>query len=98
MTAQNAVEHSKQGQEYAAEATEEIDAIKTKADDTTKQVETLNHKIEQIGEINDLIIDIAEQTNLLALNASLRRLIKQQATSKPRSTRSKQRRLRPSME
>ena len=59
MTAQNAVEHSKKGQEYAAEATEEISAIESKASKTADQVETLDEKMDQIGEINDLIIEIA---------------------------------------
>jgi methyl-accepting chemotaxis protein len=70
-TAETAVERSETGQEYAAEATEEINAIEARADDAVGQVKTLDGKMEEIGEIVDLITGIAEQTNILALNASI---------------------------
>jgi methyl-accepting chemotaxis protein len=70
-TAETAVERSEMGQEYAAEATEEINAIEAQADDAVGQVKTLDEKMEEIGDIVDLITGIAEQTNMLALNASI---------------------------
>ena len=70
-TAETAVERSETGQEYAAEATEEIDAIEAQADDAVGQVKTLDEKMDEIGDIVDLITGIAEQTNILALNASI---------------------------
>ena len=70
-TAETAVERSEMGQEYAVEATEEINAIETQADDAVGQVKTLDAKMEEIGDVVDLITGIAEQTNILALNASI---------------------------
>ncbi|MBB6645888.1 methyl-accepting chemotaxis protein [Halobellus ruber] len=70
-TAEAAVERSEVGQEYAAEATEEISSIEAQADDAVGQVKTLDEKMEEIGDIVDLITGIAEQTNILALNASI---------------------------
>lgn len=70
-TAETAVERSNAGQAYAMDATSEIEAIETQADETVTQVEALDGKMDEIGEIVEMITEIAEQTNILALNASI---------------------------
>ncbi|MCG1002899.1 MULTISPECIES: methyl-accepting chemotaxis protein [Halobacterium] len=70
-TANEAVELADRGREQAADATDEISAIESEADQAVEQVEELDDRITEINEIVGLITDIAEQTNLLALNASI---------------------------
>jgi len=70
-TATTAVERSETGRDHAAEASEEIESIEETAQEATAQVQTLDDKMDEIGEIVDMITGIAEQTNMLALNASI---------------------------
>jgi len=70
-TANEAVELADRGRDHAADATDEISAIESEADEAVAQVEQLDDQIAEINEIVGLITDIAEQTNLLALNASI---------------------------
>ncbi|AHG03707.1 methyl-accepting chemotaxis protein [Halobacterium sp. DL1] len=71
VTANEAVELADRGRDHAADATHEITAIESEADEAVDQVESLEDQITEINEIVQLITDIAEQTNLLALNASI---------------------------
>ncbi|MUV88958.1 HAMP domain-containing protein [Halapricum sp. CBA1109] len=70
-TATTAVERGETGREHAADASEEIAAIESTAVEATDQVQTLEAKMDEIGEIVEMITNIAEQTNMLALNASI---------------------------
>ncbi|AWB26321.1 HAMP domain-containing methyl-accepting chemotaxis protein [Halococcoides cellulosivorans] len=70
-TATSAVERGETGREHASEASTEIEAIESTADEATDQVQQLDDKMEEIGEIVEMITGIAEQTNMLALNASI---------------------------
>ncbi|MFD1600780.1 methyl-accepting chemotaxis protein [Halobellus rarus] len=70
-TASTAVERSDAGQEYAAEATKQIQSIEESANTAATRVDELDSEMEEIGEITEMITEIAERTNLLALNASI---------------------------
>ena len=70
-TATTAVESSEAGQQYASDATTELDAIRSQSAEVVGEMETLVDRMDEINEIVDLIRDIAEQTNILALNASI---------------------------
>ncbi len=50
---------------------EEIDKIVTFTDNTSANFSQLEHSIEEINNVIQLIKDISEQTNLLALNAAI---------------------------
>ena len=70
-TAGTAVERGNTGREYAAEATDEIQSIETRADEAATQVGSLDEKMDEIGEVVEMITGIAEQTSMLAVNASI---------------------------
>ena len=70
-TAKTAVERGSRGREYASDATAEIEAIKSQAEDVAAGIAALNDRMDEIGEIVELIGSIADQTNILALNASI---------------------------
>jgi len=70
-TAEAAVERGEEGRGAAETAIDEINRIETQTDRTVEQIETLEERMAEIGEIVDFISDIAEQTNILALNASI---------------------------
>ncbi|WP_146418136.1 methyl-accepting chemotaxis protein [Haloarcula hispanica] len=59
------------GEETAQEAIAGSREVQTAIDSTVENVERLDEKMAEIGEIVDLIGDIAEQTNMLALNANI---------------------------
>ena len=59
------------GQETAQEAIAGSREVQTAIDSTVENVERLDEKMAEIGEIVELIGDIAEQTNMLALNANI---------------------------
>jgi methyl-accepting chemotaxis protein len=70
-TASTAVERGEMGRASAADASEELASIKARADGAAEQVQQLDAKMAEIGEVVEMITDIAEQTNMLALNASI---------------------------
>jgi methyl-accepting chemotaxis protein len=70
-TASTAVERSEAGRESSTDASAELDSIKAQADGAAEQVQQLDAKMNEIGEVVEMITEIAEQTNMLALNASI---------------------------
>ncbi|UTH74755.1 methyl-accepting chemotaxis protein [Chromobacterium sp. IIBBL 290-4] len=53
------------------ESVGKIRFVTTSVDDTSKQMNSLTHEVQQIGHIVTVIRDVADQTNLLALNAAI---------------------------
>jgi methyl-accepting chemotaxis protein len=70
-TASTAVERGEAGRDSAAAASEELESIKSQAGGAAEQVQQLDAKMDEIGEVVEMITEIAEQTNMLALNASI---------------------------
>ncbi len=70
-TASTAVDRGEAGRDSAADASTELDSIKAQANDAAKEVQELDAKMDEIGEVVEMITEIAEQTNMLALNASI---------------------------
>ena len=61
----------KSGQGDAQEAVKKINHLTRMVEDTSKVMQELGVRSQQIGEITDTITRIADQTNLLALNAAI---------------------------
>jgi len=70
-TAEQAVNRGEEGREAAETAIDEINHVESQTNKTVQQIETLEEKMAEIGEIVEFITDIAEQTNILALNANI---------------------------
>ena len=70
-TARETADIAERGEETAREAINDARTAETVIDTTVDNVEALDDRMAQIGEIVDLIGDIAEQTNMLALNANI---------------------------
>ena len=66
-----ATETAKNGSEIVSNAVQSIQRIAAKVQESSKTVESLGARSEQIGNIVGTIEDIADQTNLLALNAAI---------------------------
>lgn len=62
---------SQQGSEAVQKVAQEIEEISNTAKDTVEQVNILNDRAREIGDIVNVIRGISEQTNLLALNAAI---------------------------
>ncbi|MFB6106810.1 MAG: methyl-accepting chemotaxis protein [Halobacteriaceae archaeon] len=59
------------GEATATDAIERTRAVQGAIDSTVADVEALDERMAEIGDIVDLIGDVAEQTNILALNANI---------------------------
>jgi methyl-accepting chemotaxis protein len=70
-TASSAADRGETGRTHAGDASEGLESIERRAEGAAEQVQQLDAKMDEIGEIVELIGGIAEQTNMLALNASI---------------------------
>ncbi|ELZ78302.1 MCP domain-containing signal transducer [Haloferax larsenii JCM 13917] len=59
------------GQAAASEALDDIDTIRDETEATVTEVQALDEKLEEVGNIVEVITEIAEQTDILALNANI---------------------------
>lgn len=69
--AQEAERFSVQGRTQAQKGVESIHSLSADIDTAAEQVQALKSKAEQIQKITEVINSVAEQTNLLALNAAI---------------------------
>ncbi|WP_026485836.1 methyl-accepting chemotaxis protein [Caldanaerobius polysaccharolyticus] len=61
----------KESSKSVADTVQSLNFIMQEIDSSSEEIATLNSKIQQIGEILNVIQSISSQTNLLALNASI---------------------------
>lgn len=59
------------GAEVVSQTGVEVQEIARAVQESTKVMQTLNERSQQVGDIVDVIIEITDQTNLLALNAAI---------------------------
>lgn len=60
-----------QSSQSARQATDDIEALMSNLEDTSKVIDDLNTEVTDITSVLDVINSIADQTNLLALNAAI---------------------------
>ena len=70
-TASETADAAETGAATARDAIDDAREVESVIDATVENVEALDDRMTEIGEIVDLIGDIAEQTNMLALNANI---------------------------
>jgi methyl-accepting chemotaxis protein len=70
-SAQQATQAAESGAQVVAQTVQIMDRIAQRVNDTSRTVESLGERSDQIGAIVGTIEDIADQTNLLALNAAI---------------------------
>ena len=70
-TAAETAEAAATGEATARDAIDDVREVQSVIDATVDNVEALDDRMAEIGEIVGLIADIAEQTNMLALNANI---------------------------
>lgn len=71
LSANSTLEQANKGNEVVETAIGQMETINSRVNDTARQIEILNAKSSEIGEVINFITDIADQTNLLALNAAI---------------------------
>lgn len=69
--AQEAAETALKGGGQVQEAIKNMGLIREEVDDSAEAIQKLAQRVEQIGQIVEVITGIADQTNLLALNAAI---------------------------
>ncbi len=69
--AQRTRDESNMGRQAVQDATESMEAIRSRVDGIAQTILTLSEKTQQIGEITAVVNEIAQQSKMLALNASL---------------------------
>ncbi|WP_167957357.1 methyl-accepting chemotaxis protein [Anaerosporobacter faecicola] len=71
ISANSTLDQANKGNEVVKTAVGQMEIISKRVSDTAEQIEILNSKSSEIGEVINFITNIAEQTNLLALNAAI---------------------------
>lgn len=67
----DAANKAKSGKNEINSLKEAINNVKSSFEEVSNKINKLTTSIEQIGDINNVMVDIADQTNLLALNAAI---------------------------
>ncbi|WP_363465325.1 methyl-accepting chemotaxis protein [Halogeometricum borinquense] len=70
-TAEHTLEASEEGHSATVDAIDTIEEVESKTTQTATRIKELESRMEEIGEIVELITSIADQTNILALNANI---------------------------
>lgn len=71
LSATEAKELAANGAKVVSQTGLEVQEIARAVEESTRVMQTLNERSQQVGEIVDVIIEITDQTNLLALNAAI---------------------------
>ena len=71
LSANVAKELAANGANIVSQTSLEVQEIARAVEESTRVMQTLNERSQQVGEIVDVIIEITDQTNLLALNAAI---------------------------
>ena len=71
LSANIAKELATNGAKVVSQTSLEVQEIARAVEESTRVMQTLNERSQQVGEIVDVIIEITDQTNLLALNAAI---------------------------